>query len=370
MSIPCKARRADASTSALSRRRLMRYTTDRIFFNHSMKGVTIMKTLTFKKLGALALALSLTASPALAAETLKFAHVYETSHPLHAGALEAARLLEERTDGRLKMEVFPASALGKEAALNEALSLGTVDVIYTGAGFAGSIHPPISVSDFPFTLRNLNHWRAYKASDLFAELASGYADATGGNEIAAVSYYGSRHVTANKPILSPDDMRGLKIRVPNAPAYILFPQAAGANPTPMAFSEVYLALQQGVVDAQENPLPTIQAKKFHEVQSNINLTGHITNSTFAVISGVRLAQMSDADKDALRGALVETGDWVTQQIVNSENELADWFRAQGTTVNEVDRAPFIAKVAPEYAKDGLPFSKAIYDRLQAIPDAR
>jgi tripartite ATP-independent transporter DctP family solute receptor len=224
------------------------------------------------------------------AKTLKFAHVYEVGHPLHAGALRAAALLEERTNGRHKIKVFPASSLGKEADLNESLSLGTIDIIYTGAGFSGSIYGPISISDFPFTLRNLKHWEAYINSGLFEELSDGYSKAARGNTITAVSYYGSRHVTSNKPILKPNDMAGLKIRVPNAPAYILFPKAVGANPTPMAFSEVYLALQQGVVDAQENPLPTIQAKKFHEVQSNINLTGHITNSTFTIVSGNLLKQ--------------------------------------------------------------------------------
>ncbi len=319
-------------------------------------------------IGTAALSLILGMATA-SAETLKFAHVYEVSHPLHKGALKAAELLNERTNGKLKIEVFPASSLGKEAALNEALSLGTVDIIYTGAGFAGSIYGPASISDFPFTLRNLKHWRAYINSDLFGEISDGYSEATGGHEITAVSYYGSRHVTSNKPILSPSDMTGLKIRVPNAPAYILFPKAVGANPTPMAFAEVYLALQQGVVDAQENPLPTIKAKKFHEVQSNINLTGHITNSTFTVVSGVRLARMNAADKAALRTVLVETADWVTDQIVDSEMELADWFRGQGARVNEVDRAPFIAEVAPEYLKGGLPFSKELYTRLQAIKDA-
>ena len=331
-----------------------------------MKTVTYLKRFGITAATAVSLIFS---NAAVSAETLKFAHVYEVGHPLHQAALDASKLLEQRTSGRLKMEVFPASSLGKEAALNEALSLGTVDVIYTGAGFAGSIYGPISVSDFPFTLRNLKHWKAYINSDLFRELSGSYADAANGNEIAAVSYYGSRHVTSNKPVLVPADMKGLKIRVPNAPAYLLFPQAVGANPTPMAFSEVYLALQQGVVDAQENPLPTIKAKKFYEVQSNINLTGHITNSTFSVISGVRLAQLSRADAAVLREVLRETADWVTEQIVQSEDELAGWFRGQGVTVNSVDRTPFIAAVAPEYAKDGLPFSKSIYDRLQAIADA-
>lgn len=306
----------------------------------------------------------------VSAETLKFAHVYEVGHPLHKAALMAGEMLEKKTGGALKINVFPASSLGKEAALNEGLSLGTVDIIYTGAGFAGSIYGPASMTDFPFTLRNLNHWKAYKESDLFAEIAAGFSKATGGSQITAVSYYGSRHVTSNKPILKPADMANLKIRVPNAPAYVLFPKAIGANPTPMAFSEVYLALQQGVVDAQENPLPTIQAKKFHEVQSNINLTGHITNSTFTVVSGIRLARLSAEHKAALAGVLKETADWVTDQIVKSENDLVGWFRSKGTKVNVVDRAPFIKAVAPALTAGKLPFSKEQYNRLQAIPDAK
>ncbi|WP_282077441.1 sialic acid TRAP transporter substrate-binding protein SiaP [Epibacterium ulvae] len=304
-----------------------------------------------------------------AADTLKFAHVYEVSHPLHKAAEMVAEQVAEKTEGRLQIEVFPASSLGKEVDLNEGLSLGTVDIIYTGAGFAGTLYGPASMTDFPFTLRNLKHWEAYFDSDIFDGVSQGYSDATGGNEIAAVSYYGSRHVTANKPILTPDDMADLKIRVPNAPAYVLFPQAIGANPTPMAFSEVYLALQQGVVDAQENPLTTIQAKKFHEVQTNINLTGHITNSIYTVVSSIRAAQLSEEDKAILYGALDETADWVTDEIVAAEGELADWFRAEGITVNEVDRAPFIKAVAPALTSGDLPFPGDLYESLQALKDA-
>ncbi|WP_136440430.1 sialic acid TRAP transporter substrate-binding protein SiaP [Pacificoceanicola onchidii] len=303
------------------------------------------------------------------ADELKFAHVYEVNHPLHKAAERAAELFEERTEGRHSIAVFPASALGKEADLNEGLSLGTVDIIYTGAGFAGSIYGPASMTDFPFTLRNLKHWEAYFNSDVFGEVAQGYADASGGNEIASVSYYGSRHVTSNKPIHSPADMEDLKIRVPNAPAYVLFPKAIGANPTPMAFAEVYLALQQGVVDAQENPLPTIQAKKFHEVQSDINLTGHITNSTYTVVSGIRLSMLSDEDKQILDAVLDETADMVTEAIVASEAELVGWFRDQGVNVNEVDRAPFIEAVAPALTTGDLPFPTDLYNALQTLPDA-
>ena len=100
-----------------------------------------------------------------------------------------------------------------------------------------------------------------------------------------MTYYGERQVTSNKKIEKPEDMAGLKIRVPDAPLYMMFPKAVGANPTPIAFAEVYLALQQGVVDAQENPLPTIEAKKFYEVQEYIVLTGHITDALLTIVGG-------------------------------------------------------------------------------------
>ena len=302
------------------------------------------------------------------AETLKFAHVYEVATPYHEVMLEAAEQLAERTERRYDMDVFPASSLGKETAINEGLSLGTVDAIYTGVGFASNAYGPIAISDFPFTMRGLNHFMAYRDSDLFAELSEGYKDATG-NEIVALTYYGARHVTSNKPILTPEDMVDLKIRVPNAPAFVLFPEAVGANPTPMAFAEVYLALQQGVVDAQENPLPTIQFKKFYEVQSDINLTGHITNSLTTIVAGSTLDSMDEADREILIEIFREAADEATEQIIEAENTLADWFREQGNNVNEVDRAPFIAAVEPRLTSDDMPWPVEIYERLQAIEDA-
>lgn len=309
---------------------------------------------------------ALSATSLWASETLKFAHVYEITHPLHKGALQAAEQIKKETEGRIKIEVFPASSLGKEAALNEALSLGTVDIIYTGAAFAGTSYGPIAMADYPFTLMGYEHWKAYRDSKLFKEIAKGYEQATGGNKAVAINYYGARHVTANKAILTPADMKGLKIRVPNAPAYLLFPKAIGANPTPMAFAEVYLALQQGVVDAQENPLPTIQSKKFYEVQSNINLTGHIINSVLTIISPTKLASLSKEDREIVMRALKNSAAWTSDEIAASEKSLAEWFKKQGVNVNFVDRKPFIEAVKPALTKKGMPFSPKLYERLQTL----
>ncbi|GHA97556.1 sialic acid TRAP transporter substrate-binding protein SiaP [Modicisalibacter luteus] len=299
------------------------------------------------------------------ADTLRFAHVYETSEPYHKWALWAADEIEKRTDGRYTVEVHAASSLGKEADINEGLSLGTVDLIYTGNQFAGRSYGPIGIAGAPYMFRDFEHWKAYTESDLFKEIAQGYQDATG-NVPLAMNYYGKRHTTSNKEINTPEDMQGLKIRVPNAPMYMMFPEAVGANPTPIAFSEVYLALQQGVVDAQENPLPTIQAKKFYEVQDYITLTGHITDSLITIAGGPLWNRLSDEDKQVFRNVYTEAGQKITEDIVQSEKDLVAWFEDQGVTVNEVDTKPFREAVIPYHNGEAATWDKETYDRVQAI----
>jgi tripartite ATP-independent transporter DctP family solute receptor len=314
----------------------------------------------------IAIAIAPLATTLSAQEVLKWGHVYEASTPYHAAAVAAGQAFEAATEGRYTIEVFPASQLGKEVALNEGLALGTVDIIYTGLAFLGQSYPPIAISDYPFVLDGFDHWKAYSESDLFSEMSAEYSNITGNHVVPALTYYGARHVTSNKPILQPSDMEGLKIRVPNAPAYLMFPEETGANPTPMAFAEVYLALQQGVVDAQENPLPTIQFKRFYEVQSNINLTAHITNSLVTLISPLAASKLSEEDAAALEKVLIDAAAQASAEINTAESELVSWFREQGATVNEVDRGPFIAAVAPALTADGVPWSADIYERLQAL----
>lgn len=299
------------------------------------------------------------------AETLNFAHVYETSEPYHEWALWAADEIEERTDGRYEIEVHPASSLGKEADINEGLGLGTVDLIYTGNQFAGRFYGPIGIAGAPYMFRDFDHWKAYTESDLFQEIAQGYQDETG-NVPLAMNYYGKRHVTSNKPINTPEDMQDLKIRTPNAPLYMMFPEAAGANPTPIAFSEVYLALQQGTVDAQENPLPTIRAKAFYEVQDYINLTGHITDSLITIAGGPLWDRLSEEDREIFREVYAEAGERITEDIQQQEEDLVAWFEEQGVTVNEVETEPFREVVIPYHTGEDVDWDQETYDRLQAI----
>jgi len=312
-----------------------------------------------------AIGLALPAAAQEADRVLQWAHVYEASEPYHTCAVEAGATLAERTDNRLGIEVFPASSLGKEVDINEGLGLGTVDIIWTGQLFAGRAYGPIAIGGAPFMFRDYDHWDAYRSSDLFGEMLENYNAATG-NHAVTLAYYGARHTTSNEPILEPADMEGMKLRVPNAPLYMMFPRAVGANPSPIAFAEVYLALQQGTVDGQENPLPTIQAKKFHEVQSDINLTGHIIDSLLGIVGGPTWNSLDAADQETLATVIEETSDCVTGQIRASEAELADWFRAQGNNVNEVDITPFREAVIEMHNGDMATWDQETYDRLQAV----
>jgi tripartite ATP-independent transporter DctP family solute receptor len=241
-------------------------------------------------------------------------------------------------------------------------------MIYTGNQFAGRSYGPISIGGYPYVFGSIDHWKKYVAGDLFRELCDGYEKATGHHVITA-NYYGQRHVTSKKPVRTPADMKGLKIRTPNAPAYTIFPKATGANPTPIAFAEVYLALQQGVVEAQENPLPTIQAKKFYEVQSHINLTGHITDSLLTIVGQPLWDRLDDADKKMFTEVWEEVGEKITADITKSEKELAAWFEAQGNTVIKDVDVPAMQKATAAYYDANpkeVPWPKDVWDRLQEL----
>jgi len=316
---------------------------------------------------ALIAASAATVGVANAQTKLKWAHVYETSEPFHKYSLWAADEIKKRTNGKYEIQVFPASSLGKESDINQGLTLGTVDIILTGASFAGNTYKPLAVTYFPFIFRDSEHLLKYAQSDVFKELAKGYDDKSG-NHITALNYYGARHVTsaAARPVTKPEDMKGLKIRVPDAPAYLAFPKSLGANATPIAFAEVYLALQNGTVDAQENPLPTIEAKKFFEVQKNISLTGHIIDSLLTVVSGQTWEKLSADEKKVFTEVMQEAAEKTGREIIASEGRLVDEFKKKGNNVIVVDKAAFREAVLKNTKPTDQGYRQQDYDRILAI----
>ena len=325
--------------------------------------ISIRTTLLAALVGAACVALP---GAAFAQTKLKFAHVYETSEAYHKWALWAADEIKKRTGGRYEMQVFPASSLGKETDINQGLTLGTVDVIYTGQAFAARTYPPLAIGGAPFMFRDFNHWKKFSQSPVLQELMDAYYK-KGGNKPLAVTYYGVRHTTANKAINKPEDMKGLKLRVPDAPLYVMYPKVVGANATPIAFAEVYLALQNKTVDAQENPLPTIEAKKFYEVQTHINLTGHITEMLLTIVSGGVWDKLSDADKKTFEAVFREAAAKATDDIAASETKLVDEFATKyKKIVVKSDRVAFAHAFEKFHLGPDATWDKPLYDKLQAI----
>jgi tripartite ATP-independent transporter DctP family solute receptor len=306
------------------------------------------------------------AAPAMAqAQQLKWAHVYETSEPYHKWSVWAAEEIKRRSNGKYDIQVFPASSLGKESDINQGLQIGTVDIIISGASFAARSFPRIGVGYYPYTFRDADHLLKYAKSDVFKELADGYKAKTG-VQMTAVTYYGARHSTSNKLFKTCDEMKGLKMRVPDVPAYMALPRACGANPTPIAFAEVYLALQNGTVDAQENPLPTIEAKKFYEVQKNIILTGHILDSLVTQVAPHLWNKLSDADKKLFTDVMQEAAAKATDDIRKRENELVDEFKKKNINVVTVNRDEFRDRIVKAVDMSTMGYEKKDWDRIQAL----
>lgn len=327
-----------------------------------MKQREFLKTLLA---GAAALGLAGSMGLAQAQTKLKWAHVYETSEPYHTESVWAAEEIKKRTNGKFDIQVFPASSLGKETDINQGMQLGTVDMIISGPSFAARSYPRLGIAYYPFIFRDGDHLLAYSKSPVFKEMIDGFREKTG-IQILAYTYYGARHTTSQKPFNDCAGMKGLKIRVPDVPAYRATPEACGANPTPIAFAEVYLALQNGTVDAQENPLTTIEAKKFYEVQKAIMLTGHIVDGLTTQVAPHVWTKLTDAEKKIFTDVALEAAARATAQIKKREAELVDEFRKKGLAIVNVNRQSFVDAVLKNKSVESLGFDKKDYDRIVSL----
>jgi tripartite ATP-independent transporter DctP family solute receptor len=312
--------------------------------------------------------LAATAFPVLAQQApikLKWAHVYETSEPFHKWSVWAADEIKKRSNGKYQIDVFPASQLGKENDINQGLAMGTVDIIISGSSFAAKSFPRIGVTYYPYTFRDPAHLLAYTKSDIYRELTTGYEQKTG-NHIVATTYYGTRQSTSNKPFSHCAEMKGLKMRVPDVPAYLAMPRACGVNTSPIAFAEVYLALQNGTVEAQENPLTTIEAKKFYEVQKYIVLTGHIVDHLNTVISGSLWKRLSEPERKMFGEVAQEAAARASADVEAREKELVAVFKQKGLTVTPVSVPEYRDAVLKNVSFESQGYRQADWEKIQAV----
>jgi tripartite ATP-independent transporter DctP family solute receptor len=280
------------------------------------------------------------------ATVIRLANGYEPSHPVNTCGVDAMR--EELADDGIDLRSYPAGQLGSEAALVEQVATGALDIGVAGGSFLGQWYSDAAVVDGAYLFRDVDEFDRATTGPVMAELYDEMAEETG-LRVASNWYYGTRQITANRPVTSPDDLRGLKIRTPDAPLYLVNFGIMGATATPMALSEVYLGLQQHAIDAQENPVPTIASSNFQEVQDYISLTGHMVQGVQLVTSDRVLDALEPAEREALEAAIERARVAVRDCIVEQEESILDEWRSSGAieVVDDVDVDAFQGRIAAE-----------------------
>jgi tripartite ATP-independent transporter DctP family solute receptor len=275
-----------------------------------------------------------------------------------------AREVERRTNGRYKVQTFYSAALGAERESVEGVQLGTLDLTLTSTGPLPNFVPEVAILDIPFLFRDYAHARAVLDGPIGQELLAKFP--AKGMVGLAWAENGFRHMTNSKrPVNVPEDLKGLKMRTMENPIHIEAYRQFGILPTPMAFTEVFTALQQGTVDGQENPLSVITAAKLDQVQKYLSLTGHVYSPAVFLMNRAQWDKLSDADKQAFLDAAKEGVKANRARVDDDERRAVADLRARGMTVAEnVDKAKFQAALGPVYADFATRFGQANIDRIR------
>lgn len=278
--------------------------------------------------------------------TLKLGHLANEQDTWHLAAVKFGKELSILTDGRIVVQVFPNESLGKEIDLINGMQLGTVDMTITGESLQNWA-PMAALLAVPY---------AYKSLDHMDEVASGKIGDQIKDQIIKralvrpIAYFarGPRNLSSNRPITSPDELNGLKMRVPNVPLFIKVWSALGAHPTPMAFSEVFTSLQNGTIEAQENPLALIKSAHLNEVQTHLNLTKHVRSWIYLTIAESIWQDLSSSDQAAVMKAASRAQAYERELFLAYDSKLRAELQDKGMTFVEVDSALFSAR-----AKDAV-----------------
>jgi tripartite ATP-independent transporter DctP family solute receptor len=295
---------------------------------------------------------------------LKLGHAVAPEHPYHLGAVRYSELVAQRTKNKVKIDVYPSTQLGNERDMVEGLQLGTIDLVVTSTGPLGGFVPRIFVVDLPFLFRDREH--AYKVLD--GSIGRELLDAFSAKGIRGLAFWenGFRQMTNSvRPIEKPEDLKGIKIRTMENKVHLSAFRAFGASPTPMAWSEVYTALQQKTIDAQENPIAIIYFQKIYEVQKYLALTGHFYSPAPLLMS---LKAFNNLPKNIQKIMLDTAMDCATYERNllrdNEAKQLAE-IKAKGMLVTLPNKKPFQAAAAPVYKEFESQFGKEIIDRIIA-----
>lgn len=318
---------------------------------------------------AAAAALSFGAAGSAFAQTTTLKIGYATTPESHygVGSKVFCDEVEKNTQGRFKCQHFPNSALGGEREQIEAVQLGTQDLVNTSTGPVGNFVPEVKIVDIPFLFRDYDHARKVMdgpiGQDILAKFPSKGIIALGWTE------NGFRHMTNSKrDIVKPEDAKGLKMRTMENKVHMDGYRTFGILPTPMAFPELFGALQQGTVDGQENPIPVILSSKFAQVQKHLSLTGHVYSPALLLLSPKVWNKLSDADKKVFTEAAKKASVAQRAKVNEDEDKGIAQLEAQGMKViKKVDGDAFRAALKPAYASYAKEFGAA---NIQKIVDVK
>jgi len=276
---------------------------------------------------------------------LKFGHVGKPGSLFDMSANEFARIANAKLAGKAKVQVYGSSQLGKDKELLQKLKLGQIDFSLPSSVMS-SVSDEFGVFEMPYIIQSRDHMKKVQAA-----LGDTFQEAAGAKGYHILSYWenGFRHITNNtRAINVPADLQGVKLRTPKGAWRVKMFKLYGANPTPMAFSEVFTALQTGVIDGQENPYAQIASAKFQEVQKYLSITGHVYTPAYVLTSKSGFTKLPTDVQAALREAAVETQAYVYETAARLENELLTVIKDAGVAVNTADKAAFIAASKPIY----------------------
>jgi len=280
-----------------------------------------------------------------------------------------AELVKEKTGGTVVIEHYPASQLGDVTSQIEAVMMGSQDMFFGAASFIANYVPDIGVGGIFFCFNDEQHFINYLNSPVIKDVEDKFLQDKGVRVISQNWRRSPRVMLTRKtPIQSIDDMKGLKMRVPEIRTYLESVKALGANPTPVPWGETYLALQQGVVDACESPIDMITGMKFHEAAPNITLTNHVRENDALVINEAKWQTMSVTQQEALISAAQEMSEWYNSSVKQKTEEAVATMKSQGAKFYEIDVTPFVeimGKAAQKMENDGL-WSKGLFEEVQKM----
>lgn len=317
---------------------------------------------------ALAVGLMTHSGPAFAVKTLKLGMVQTDEHPHTIAARKFADLVKEKTKGEVEVKVFANSQLGNGISQVQAVKMGTLEAFMDGAGWYGQLVGEYYIFATPYLMKDVAHTHRVARSPLATEINEKLLSTHRVRMLTLTWDRLPRDVISKKPVKSLADVKGMKMRVPELTSFAEGWRALGASPTPIAFSEIYLALQQGLIEGVELSMDMFYNLKLHEVAKNLTLTEHQAEPCAMIVNERFWATLSATEQAAVRAALDEAGKLNSELIARDRTRIIDEMKKAGVTFHEVNRAEFRAATAslPYKLEEKGVWAKGTFDRVRKI----